>query len=341
MSSLSVLTYNCHLFGSVSGQFDGLGWKDTQRREAITNWLNNSQTPQYDILAFEEVWSTDGVKHFRDQLKSRYPSHFDDPKGAPLSNQSGLILFSGSRVVMDPKSMVYVDMISQVGGANFSAQDAVTGKGYFSVNALVDGTQNVTIIGTHMPTSANTSRTHRDALAQCFQILADACSNAPYPVILLGDFNIDPSKLDSFSQTGQTFYQEWIGSGGLLGQAGMTDWFQTNLSSQPSGYQQYSVDGANNACWQHFNRSKAESGEYDTLRIDYVMTTSQFSVTSANIAVSGPNLSAAMTAGAGAPSDSQSPTWSVRSGGMWYWEDHGKEPRDCSDHFPVAATLTY
>lgn len=325
MNPLSVLTYNCHLNVPFAS------WKDRNREDAIIDYLIDPTAPQYDIVAIQEEWSKDYVKHFRDKLKDRYPSHFDDfTRHIPdfPSNPSGLILFSSSRVVMDYDTAQYFDMIYEIGPTHFDKQDAFTGKGYFKIDANVDNSQIVTIITTHMPTSASS---HRDALKKCFSLLAEACQEAASsnPVILLGDFNINLTKEDT--KTGQTFYDEWIGPNGFLGQQNMKDWFQINLPSQPVGYENNSVDGANNACWRHFNKDKVKKEDFDEMRIDYVMTTPELSVAAADIAVCGPNLSY----------DFGNNSWSTLPNAEWYWEDHGDEPRDCSDHFPVRATITY
>ena len=163
-----------------------------------------------------------------------------------------------------------------------------------------------------MPTGAGH---YRSALDKCFQALAQAASSATGPVLLMGDFNIDETKLDDSMKSaadpdGVPFYDEWIGPNGYLGKAGLVDAYR-RLYGDSKNDPGYTVVSSTNSCWQHFNPEDVAKGTIDNQRIDYMMCRG---LTPVSVAVG--------------------------SDKKWVWKDSDGHTKDISDHYPLLGTFT-
>ncbi len=325
-TTLKVMSYNTHLFGDVVGWISNVGWKDSDRVKTLKSCIENADICGADIIAIEEIWSKDLVHEFTQDKAfcELYPYNFHDlhsPGHAIPSNPSGLLLLTNSRVQLDTEKAEYYDYIHEIGYSKFDKkQDVPTGKGFYKVPAMVDGNVAITLFITHMPTN---SHAYPEGVGQCFQNLAAAVPTDGSPVLLLGDFNITEGAKPL--PDGQDRYTIWVGPNGFLGAAGLSDAFR-NIYPDVQTNPGYSVIGATNTCWRHFNTKKVEKNEYDTLRIDYMMYRGMIPLTLEVMGKVPP----------------QPPAVSDYSddGNSWIWLDDGINTRDLSDHYPIIGTFS-
>jgi endonuclease/exonuclease/phosphatase family metal-dependent hydrolase len=380
-TTITALTFNTHLFGEWTSIL-GTGWADQTRVQQLAPLLERSGA---DIIGLQEIWSSRFVKDgFRDsttgqsvpglveRLGDSYPnSYFDlhDVGVAHPSNPSGLLLLMNKRVQPDPKQKpLYYDYIHRISGAEYLSipdglhgkdvrnlsvfdpiQDMPTGKGFLMVPVVVDGTLNLTLVVTHMPTSSGTFPVAIDA---CFRKLDDHTPEGDSPVLLLADFNV--SETDGRLESPVSKYQHedrynlWIGpnaapntdnadrdagkAGPTLLRKGFRDAFRT-LNPTWSAAPGYSVIGATNTCWRNFNNDKVKGGHYDASRIDHMMYRG---LTPLSMTVLGTPPPAA-----GAPSktnylDDPGNT----NANTWIWTD-GNAKNDMSDHYPVIGQFSF
>lgn len=325
-TSIKVMAYNTHLFGSVVGILSGDNWKDSQRFAALTDCIKNASVCGADIIALEEFWSSDFIEDIKKDttLCDLYPYQYSKISHSYItegpSNPSGLILLTNKRVVLDKDNAIYFDYISEIGSSKFDYQDKFTGKGFYKVPARIDGTIDIILLITHMPTN---SGSYTKGVEQCFQYLAKVVPGGDSPVLLLGDFNI--AETSEPLSNGKDRYKIWIGSDGILGKTGLVDAYR-KLFPDSQASPGFSVVGATNTLWRHFNREKADNKDYDAKRIDYMLYR-ELTPTSLGVQGTPP------------PPPSQTPDYSD-SKNKWVWMDNGTKLRDISDHYPIVGTFS-
>lgn len=352
MPTFTALTYNTHLFGEFTG-IPGTHWQDeTARYPALSKLLTDPTFCNADIIGIQEMWSS----KFVEDIASKFPnSHYnlESPRipvptmggitlplpSALPSNPSGLVLLGSRRVQFDAKNAQYYDYVYELIKDDIEhlhdkifdpGQDMITGKGFLKVPVTLDGTQKITVLVTHMPTS---SGKYTDSIDFCFKRLADSVKDDEGPVLLLADFNV--SETDTLLDDGRDRYSMWIGPNPdpsrtapdvpTLERVGLGDAFR-RLYPKQTDNPGYSVVGTTNSCWRHFNGDKISKNppEYDIYRIDHMMCRG---MTPQSMSV----LGAAPPSGAPNYDD---------TGNQWIWLDHGTERRDLSDHYPVIGVFS-
>jgi hypothetical protein len=372
---LTALTYNTHLFGTWTG-IVGTAWNDPPRFGALVPMLMNCGA---DVIALQEIWSSNFVESLVESVKSVYPTSYYDLKGKGIghpSNPSGLLLLMNKRFEIDPdpapdNKLLYYDYIHELrhdysipsgvdpkkwldDAKHVTAfdpiQDEPTGKGFLRVPVVLDGTIHMTLFVTHMPTS---SGNFPQAINDCFKKLTDHVPHDDSVVLLLADFNVsetDPP-LQSLEDKyyGKDRYALWIGPNPdaplpstyipTLARVQLQDALRV-LAPKQSDAPGYSVIGATNTCWRNFNSDKIAKNSYDHVRIDHMMCRG---LSPQSITVLGTPPPPPNSDGPPRTNYTDNPIIddpAVKpNANQWTWDDGGVK-EDLSDHYPVIGVFS-
>jgi exonuclease III len=316
--SLSVLTYNTHLFGDLAvykiiQPFKHILYKDDDRSDQLKDYLNQAARPA-DLIALQEIWSgayANNIKHLKGP---NYPSFYARNPHHGEFNRSGLCLLAAQGTAFLDQG--HYNFISNCNIDGFNVQDypagkipiipppykkEITSKGYVCVTCQLTNQFNgsipqsqpikIGVFNTHMITNAGT---HHKSAKCCFETIRNAINsfasqNRSAAILLMGDLNVawekDPTTDDEYSQ-----YVVDV----LKNECGLIDAYVELEKNTPG----YTINGNTNLLWQHFNSfnsSPCSPPNCPEERIDYVFykssldSTVQLSPTKAEI-VSGNNL---------------------------------------------------
>jgi endonuclease/exonuclease/phosphatase family metal-dependent hydrolase len=201
-SRLSVLFYNCHLFGSSGGARltstlrkwrDGrpLIYKDRERAELIVQRVCDLATREVvDVAAFCEIWDDSLATLIRRRAASIFPESYRPSLSQSLDRAadalgSGLLILSRLPIL-------------RIGRTAFESEcgdDAFSQKAYARVAVDSPGGRQIMIVWSHL--QADDSESDRDARKKQINQLAGTLTRSraksrfrDMPVILVGDMNI-------------------------------------------------------------------------------------------------------------------------------------------------------
>src|SRR5689334_4339103 len=116
-TTLKVMAYNTHLFGTFAGIISRITgsdvyWQDKPTRfDALKACIKNASICGADIISIEEMWSSDLVEAITsDSVSGLYPNScysLHDGRADTASNPSGLLLLGNSRVDFNQNTFEY------------------------------------------------------------------------------------------------------------------------------------------------------------------------------------------------------------------------------------------
>lgn len=336
--SLTVLTYNTHLFGElatfkmadmVPGEImpspldiKDLLWEDEARKQRLKDYLI---TKPADIVMLQELWSgayANNIKH-DERTENIYPNFYAPDAHHGEMNNGGLAVLSAPGIVIT--SMEFTNLIKSCDKNGFGIQDKFSGKGFVQLTAEItsefdpripDGKSiRAGVFTTH--TMTNQSK-YKESAACFFDAMATAVkkfrvANPGAIVLFSGDLNVQLFKEDDKGGIDQTKYNTTVKAKLLVPETGLASAYDARRQLSGKSVLEdpgITMDGPNNSVVQHFDK-----GSTSRACIDYIFyASSKDNATTVNVRSAG---------------DVQVITNLKTSAGI-----------DVSDHYPLKATFS-
>ena len=210
MTSLSVLTYNVHLFeGSFVSKFKkSLTFHDKRRADTIISKIIELSP---DCICLTEVWTTTAREWFYKGLGKIYPHSIIDNAGM-MSQGSGLLFLSKHNI--DRRKSKFIEF-NQASG-----EDGLAQKGFIAAEIAAGNRKKITLVTTHLNADASLFTSQEaNVEARIQQLKQIEIFLQPVvdkqPVIICGDLNVigDSPEYHDMIAKFNGFQDEWVESG--------------------------------------------------------------------------------------------------------------------------------
>lgn len=188
ISTVTILGYNTHLFGSALPGIKKVHYEDDERADNLVKKIRSLQPIQPDIVGLCEVWANDYKERIADDLKSIYPYWCYDDNNLKTEMGSGLMILS--RYPMGKHHFIQFDEPP----LDFSNMDSLAQKGFLAVevafgNTAIDRYFNVPFILTHTQ-SGPYPEVRMSQLKQMLKWIDDNYPRGNIPAFIFGDLNV-------------------------------------------------------------------------------------------------------------------------------------------------------